>query len=67
MPDYKLVRMQDGAELLAGGSYRNYVRAEIMIGEFGPFSFTVTKEPGWEIALKQQFDDQVRNVRSITT
>lgn len=67
MADFKVVRMQDGSELLQGGQYRNYVRAEVMVGTFGPFFMTVEKGPGWEIELRRLIDEQVRHVQSLAS
>ena len=65
MDDYKVVRMQDGSELLPGGRLREYTRAEIMVGELGPFYFTVEKKQGWENELRMLFQQQVNNVRMV--
>lgn len=67
MNDYQLVRMQDGSELLPGGRYREYVRAEIMVGELGPFTFIVEKKPGYEHDLRMLFQEQVTRVRALTS
>lgn len=67
MADYKVVRMQDGSELQPGGHYREYVRAEIMIGELGPFVFTVDKGPNAENELRTLFQQKVTNVRLLTS
>lgn len=65
--DYKVVRMGERSELLVGGRYREYVRAEIMIDELGPFTIETEKKAGWEQQLRMLADAQVRNVRSVTT
>jgi hypothetical protein len=65
--DYKVVRMGERSELLVGGRYREYVRAEIMVDETGPFTIETEKSDGWQDRLRQKANDQVRNVRSFTT
>jgi len=67
MTDYKIVALADRSELKPGGHYREYKRAEVMIGELGPFVFMVDKKDGWEIELRTQIQQQVTNVRSLTS
>ena len=68
MPDYKTVRMTERSELQVGsGRYREYVRQEIMIDELGPFTVEVEKKDGWEHEMRTKLQQQVTNVRSVTT
>jgi len=65
--DYKIVALADKSELKPGGQYREYKRAEVMIGELGPFVFMVDKKDGWENDLRSQIQREVTNVRSVTS
>lgn len=67
MADYKVVRMGERSELLAGGRYREFKRVEIMVDEFGPFTLEAEKKDGWEHELRQKCDEEVRRVRTVTT
>lgn len=67
MADYTVVRMGERSELLPGGQYREFKRAEIMIDGLGPHTVEVEKKDGWQHELRRKCDDEVRNVRSVTT
>lgn len=67
MADYKTVRMGERSELLPGGRYREFMRAEILVDELGPFTVEVEKKDGWEFELRMKAQQVVTNVRSVTS
>lgn len=66
MADYKVVRFGERSELLPGGRYRSFKRAEIMVDDLGPFTVEVEQKDGWEHELRTLCQTEVQRVRTVT-
>lgn len=66
MKEYEVVRFGERSELLPGGRYRSYKRAEIMVGPLGPFTVETEAVDGWEHTLRAKCQEEARRVRMVT-
>ena len=62
----RLTRVREEAAVGDNGKVIQHMRIEYMIGDHGPFTELVPKQPNWDMEARRRMEERARELHTLT-